>query len=1018
MKRLVHIIIMSTLLSAMFVFPAPARAVSPPEDNLAFNKPVIASSTSGSFVAARAVDYRFATDWRASVAGAGQWLQVDLGQAYPLTGVELRFHTNNTTRAYRIEVSDDALNWTTVVTAPGATTQQRYHPFSATARYVRWFLTSISGSGSGTPVRVLEFWVFGPPAEPLPPIPFVSDPPPPYLSTGFVRGADVSHLMQQEHYGAVYYDVDNVQKDALQILKNHGVNAIRIKIWNDPGNRNFNPANLHTPLGFNNAYWATRLAVRAREMGFRVMINFHYSDTWADPSKQFIPHEWLGLSVADTATALYDFTYETLQTMVDHGVTPEWVQIGNEIPGGMLWPLGRNNTTTGWNNLALFIKSGYAATKAVDPSIKVIIHYDNAGHFSQTQSYYDNMVARGVEWDVTALSYYPHWHGTFAQMNATMLNLASRYGKPVNIVEAAHPWTTQNFDETGNVLSIPSGFPYPQSVAGQIGYLNELVSRIKAVPNGLGEGLFYWEPTWTAVPGAGWAIGEGCGWENAALFNQNGVVLASMAALGNQAPVVNAAPPANINEGDTFSGSGSFTDAGVNTWTATVDYGDGSGEQLLALNANKTFNLNHTYAFEGVYTVTVTVTDDEGAVGAGATLVTVNNVGPQVSSDLASQSVQYTDAIQVVSISAVDKAVDLPLAASTQWSLDGGAFEPGLPSWLALTPEPCVADGMYGICTWKLAGTGPVPVQAGDYLIRTLVSDGRASSSTDVAITVTPEDAYLEYTGEAIKQINNELALRATVWDSAASGFTGANPESGPAATLGDITRMWIAFDIYSLNDCLSGAPLATQYAQVADTGDAGDGIGTASSTFTSGSEASFCVSARLVAGPDDGVNAWYAAGNAEAVLTFYQASGQFASGGGWITDPDGGKGNFGFNARYLPNGRTQGNMVYIYRGLYAGEPADFKIKSNAVNALAFDGAEFPVTAILQGKGTIQVNRSSDGAELYSEGNATFQATVVDSGETTGSGDAFSLVVYDRNGVVYKSVPATPLQGGNVVIHQ
>ena len=176
---------------------------------------------------------------------------------------------------------------------------------------------------------------------------------------------------------------------------------------------------------------------------------------------------------------------------------------------------------------------------------------------------------------------------------------------------------------------------------------------------------------------------------------------------------------------------------------------------------------------------------------------------------------------------------------------------------------------------------------------------------------------------------------------------------------------------------------------------------------------------ARLVAGASGGVNPWYTAENAEtAALTFYQNSGQFATGGGWVNDPNGSKGNFGFNARANKKGQPQGQMVYVYRGSYNGVPADFVIRSNALNALAFLGKTYPIPATLQGKATIQINRSSDGTLLYSEGNATFQATVVDSGANSGIGsDSFALVVYDKNGVVYKNVPTALLQGGNVVIH-
>ena len=390
-----------------------------------------------------------------------------------------------------------------------------------------------------------------------------------------------------------------------------------------------------------------------------------------------------------------------------------------------------------------------------------------------------------------------------------------------------------------------------------------------------------------------------------------------------------------------------------------------------------------------------------------------------VSNSLASQSVQYTDRIQTVTIAATDIAAYLPLSASTQWALDGGTFQPGLPSWLTLTPLPCTVDGTYGTCAWTLEGIGTVPVKSDTYVVRTTVSDGLASRDTDVTIMVMPEDAYIQYTGETIAQIGTNLTLRATVWDSAASGYLGANPETGPNATIGDLTKMWIAFDLYPVGSCLSDTP-TTKYAQVSDTGTAGDGIGTASTTFTSASEAGYCVVARLVAGSSGGANQWYTADNAEvAAVTFYENTGQFATGGGWIDDPGGSKGNFGFNARYNKKGQPQGHMVYVYRGSYNGVPADFIIRSNALNALAFGGKTYPIPATLQGKCTIQINRSSDGALLYSDGNAAFQATATDSGQSSGIGsDSFSLTVYDKNGVVYKSVPVTLLQGGNVVVHQ
>jgi arabinogalactan endo-1,4-beta-galactosidase len=631
------------LLAASPLLVAPnAWAASSPSDNLAYLRPVTASSSAGFNVPARVVDYRYSTNWEAATPGDGQWLTVDLEAPREISGVEFRFNNATHVRGYVVEVSADGIVWTPVVEAERQPTQIRYHAFSATGRYVRWTLTSIATSTANpepATVQVSEFFVLGPPVNPLPPLPRVSDPAPPYISTGFVRGADVSHLMQNEHYGARYFDEHGVEKDPLEIMRDRGVNTIRIKVWNDPGNRAHDPARLHDPLGFNNPYWATRLAVRARELGFRIMIDFHYSDTWADPGKQYIPHEWLGLSAEEVALRLYDFTYDTLSLMKEHGVVPEWVQVGNEIRAGILWPLGRYwDAANGgsWTNYAMFLTSGAQAVKDVDPSIKVVMHHDESGRINNTTWFYDQLVARNIPFDVIGLSYYPRWHGTLSAMTNSVWQLSARFNKPVILVETAHPWTTENFDDSGNILSIPDGFPYPISVDGQSGFLDDIVLRVKSAPNDLGQGIIYWEATWTALTGlqpvqtstagggAGWAMGEGNAWESNALFGQFGQELASLAALGNLPPVVNAGPSAVILKGATFSSAGSFTDADAHlSFSATVDYGDGSGVQTLTLNADKTFSLSHSYAAVGEHEVTVSVTDDEGRTGIATTTVHV-----------------------------------------------------------------------------------------------------------------------------------------------------------------------------------------------------------------------------------------------------------------------------------------------------------------------------------------------------------------------------------------------------------
>jgi MBG domain (YGX type) len=348
--------------------------------------------------------------------------------------------------------------------------------------------------------------------------------------------------------------------------------------------------------------------------------------------------------------------------------------------------------------------------------------------------------------------------------------------------------------------------------------------------------------------------------------------------------------------------------------------------------------------------------------------------------------------------------------------------------------QTLATSGVTGSPSLTTTATPSSPIA--NYTITTgagnLASGNYSFSLANGSLTVTQEDAQILYTGDTIGLTGTNATLRATVWDSAAAGYTSINPETS-GGTIGDISKMYVVFDIYTATSCGTGTPTTTTAAQVSDGTAVNDGIGTATATYSSNSEASFCVVARLV-GQTGGasVNQWFKADPAEAsVLTFYNNTGQFVTGGGWILDPNGSHGNFGFNARFNKNGSPQGQMVYVYRGLYNGVLVDFRIKSNSLTSLGFScwngtsyatcptgSATYPSKGILQGKSTIQINRVSDGYVLYSDGNATFNATVTDSGQSSGIGsDDVQLTVYDKNAVLYKSIPKSPLEGGNVVIH-
>lgn len=742
---------------------------------------------------------------------------------------------------------------------------------------------------------------------------------------------------------------------------------------------------------------------------------------------------------------MHDFTYNYVKRLVDQGTPPDMVAIGNEIINGFLWgsesaeiqyeqngawhgvttpayavnnkdlfwsqpgggilwkywrstdPVEQQKYEESWDRFSTLVAAGIKAVREVSPDIAVELHTTvNKSLISpdyelpKTMEFWHQLLtrinAKGADPDNLAMSYYSYYHGTFDDLEHALYAYASTYPQyKINIAETAYP-------ATGG--STPWGdSDQPRTIQGQANMLQRTIQAANDVIDNKGIGVLMWEPQsyqpiFTRAPGM---FNYYEPYASIDVFNKSFAkhVLESnvyVSTLENIAPVL----PATVK---------------------MLTMSDASVEPVPV-----TWNAVDPSQYENAGGFTVTGTTEYGEVTANVSVFA--DLAPEVFSSLDSQSVQYTDSILPVTIDATDVAADLPLQASSQWSLDGGAFQPGLPSWLALTPAPCTSDSLWGACSWTLASNGPVPVQAGTYQVRTTVSDGTSASDVDVTLQVTPEDAYLQYSGEAIAQIGSELNLRATVWDNAASGYPGINVETVPGATTGDLSRVWVAFDLYPDQSCLTGVP-TTLYTQASDTGIAGDGIGTASTTFTAASEASYCVVARLVAGPEDGTNAWYTADNAEtALLVFYENSGQFATGGGWVDDPGGSKGNFGFTARYLKKGQVQGHAAYVYRGVYQGEQADFIIKSNALNGLAFGGVSYPIPVTLQGKCTLQINRSSDGSLLYSEGNATFQVMVVDSGDNSAGGDTFSIVVYDRNGVTYKEVPTSPLGGGNVVIHQ
>ncbi len=300
----------------------------------------------------------------------------------------------------------------------------------------------------------------------------------------FVKGADIGWLQQMEATGYKFYDSTGVQKDCLGILKSKGINSVRFRVF-------VNPSNDKTS-GHCSKKEVAQMALRASNMGLRVMIDFHYSDTWADPGHQAKPAAWVNHTFTQLLSDVYNHTYEVLDTLKSIGVTPAWVQIGNEIAGGMLWPDG---SSSNWTNLAQMLNKGYDATKAVDNSINVIIHLEGGSNNSKFRWFFDNAKNNNVKYDIIGASYYPYWDEVDYTENIDALgynlnDMAARYGKDVMVVE------------TGGLYN---------QVQNTYNMLVAVIQKVNAVPDHKGLGVMYWEPegeeSWSGYSLSCWSTG-------------------------------------------------------------------------------------------------------------------------------------------------------------------------------------------------------------------------------------------------------------------------------------------------------------------------------------------------------------------------------------------------------------------------------------------------------------------------------------------------------------------------------
>ena len=361
-----------------------------------------------------------------------------------------------------------------------------------------------------------------------------------------IRGVDISMLAEVEAFGGTYY-ADGAPRDLLDLLVDHHINTVRLRLWVDPFDEDGQPY-----LGGTNDLPTTvLLARRAAQRGLKILLDLHYSDFWTDPKKQAAPKSWRGLSAAEMEDTVEDYTRSVLTALVDAGITPDLVQIGNEITNGMLWPIGRTPsylfderrfaeaTPSEWaaafDALSRLLSRGARAVRDVTPDASIALHLDFGGANDLYRGWFDEIQARGVDFDVIALSYYPMWHGTLDDLSTNLADLVDRYDKDVLVVETSYAHRTDGPPGATTIFGpdLVAAGGFPATVQGQHDFLVALMERLTAVAGGRGLGIVYWEPGWLPVPGASWAspagmtygddiAAPGNPWANQALFDYGG----------------------------------------------------------------------------------------------------------------------------------------------------------------------------------------------------------------------------------------------------------------------------------------------------------------------------------------------------------------------------------------------------------------------------------------------------------------------------------------------------------------
>ena len=353
-------------------------------------------------------------------------------------------------------------------------------------------------------------------------------------------GMDVSTLEEIMQLGGKFYE-NGTETGFYDIIKRHGVTSIRLRLWNDP----FNEKGENYGAGGCDIKTVLHAARRAINNGMNWMLNLHYSDFWADPGRQLIPKAWQGYNLDELEKAVYGYTKNILARCKNESLYPAYVQIGNEITNGMLWPAGKveydnDGKPISYDNMIRLLKAGITAARE-SGNVRIILHLERSCDNERYHQWFDAVTAANVDYDIIGVSYYPHWHGTMQEVRYNLEDISARYNKDTMIVETSYPFTDKHYTDRPGIslvingeMTLPNGNPppYPYSIEGQSNFLRDLVKMVKSVKRC--KGLYYWEPGWLPMDGSTWSTKDarryineehktgGNEWANQCLFDYRG----------------------------------------------------------------------------------------------------------------------------------------------------------------------------------------------------------------------------------------------------------------------------------------------------------------------------------------------------------------------------------------------------------------------------------------------------------------------------------------------------------------